>query len=184
MASSRTGPLPGRAFRYIGSIYRTIAKQVPTCGSEASSSAVAVAWKVVTLRPQMIRGAPAKPGGATQVSYRLARDAVVRNFRNGRLSHLDVCDAHPELLRAAQNIGEATQELCPICEEENVVLVSYVFGTGLGPGGHCVTTKTELNRLRRRASDLTCYVVEVCPACRWNHLARSFQLPGRRARRA
>ena len=41
---------------------------------------------------------------AGQVDYRLARNAVVSEFRKGRLSRLDVCDAHPELLRAATNV--------------------------------------------------------------------------------
>ena len=37
--------------------------------------------------------------------YALARRAVLRDFRRGTLTRLDVCDAHPELLRAAQFIG-------------------------------------------------------------------------------
>lgn len=133
----------------------------------------------MSFRPQTVRGAQGRHELNTQVDYRLARNAVVRNFRNGRLSRLDVCDAHPELLRAALNIGDPTNEECPICEEANVVLVSYVFGPGLGPAGHCVANRAELTKLRRRAPELTCYVVEVCVACSWNHLARSFQVTGR-----
>ena len=37
--------------------------------------------------------------------YALARRAVLRDFRRGTLTRLDVCDAHPELIRAAQFIG-------------------------------------------------------------------------------
>ena len=43
-------------------------------------------------------------------------------FRRGRLSKLDVCDAHPELLRAARNVGEARSEDCPICEDATLTL--------------------------------------------------------------
>ncbi len=43
--------------------------------------------------------------GLGQIEYRLARDAVVREFRKGRLSRIDVCDAHPELLRVAAQPG-------------------------------------------------------------------------------
>jgi hypothetical protein len=135
----------------------------------------------VSLRPESLRGAPADGLGTDgQVSYRLARNAVVSQFQKGRLSRLDVCDAHPELLRAARNIGEATPERCPICDEANVVLVSYVFGSGLPASGHCVTTKAELAKLNRRGAELACYVVEVCPECSWNHLAHTFLVSGRR----
>jgi hypothetical protein len=97
-------------------------------------------------------------------------------------SRNDVCDAHPELVRAARNVGQSTDEVCPICEDATVVHVSYVFGPGLSAQGRCVTTRAELNRLRGHA-ELACYVVEVCPACSWNHLARTFVVaPARRGR--
>ncbi|HET9690662.1 MAG TPA: DUF5318 family protein [Acidimicrobiales bacterium] len=131
----------------------------------------------MTFRPESLRGADGHVAG--QVDYRLARNAVVSEFRKGRLSRLDVCDAHPDLLRAAVNVGEETREDCPICEEVKVRLVSYVFGSGLPASGKCVTTKRELARLPKTARDLACYVVEVCPNCSWNHLAQTFAL-GRR----
>ena len=137
----------------------------------------------VSFRPQSLRGAPIEglaDGG--QVNYRLARNSVVTQFQKGRLSRLDICDAHPELLRAARNVGETTAERCPICDEANVVLVSYVFGAGLPSSGHCVTSKAELAKVSRRGSGLACYVVEVCPGCAWNHLAHTFHLGGPRRR--
>ena len=112
---------------------------------------------------------------AGDVDYRLARNMVVSEFHKGRLSRLDICDAHPELLRAATNVGEETREDCPICEEAKVRLVSYVFGSrlpavrdlrDLAPGARSSWPKG--------GRGLTCYVVEVCPSCSWNHLARSF----------
>ena len=99
---------------------------------------------------------------------------VVSEFHKGRLSRLDICDAHPELLRAATNVGEETGEDCPICEEAKVRLVSYAFGSRLPPSGTCVTSRQELGSCRKGARGVTCYVVEVCPSCSWNHLARSF----------
>jgi hypothetical protein len=119
---------------------------------------------------------------AGQVDYRLARQAVVSEFHKGRLSRLDVCDAHPDLVRAASGVGSDTKEDCPICEEERLRLVSYVFGPRLGPSGVLVTNRQELARAARTARDtVTCYVVEVCPACGWNHLNRSYAVAGRRA---
>src|SRR5437588_4119898 len=96
-----------------------------------------------------------------EVDYRLARNMVVSEFRKGRLSRLDICDAHPELLRAAANVGQPTSEDCPICEESKVRLVSYVFGSRLPASGKCVTSKAELSRLSKGAGELACYVVEV-----------------------
>ncbi|TML92783.1 MAG: hypothetical protein E6G06_04765 [Actinobacteria bacterium] len=113
------------------------------------------------------------------MDYRLARKHVVAEFKRGRLSRLDICDAHPELLRAARNVGEATAETCPICEESQLVLVSFAFGARLPAHGRCVTSRDELTKLARSAPELSCYVVEVCPDCEWNHLARTFLL-GRR----
>ncbi|MBO0730364.1 MAG: DUF5318 family protein [Acidimicrobiaceae bacterium] len=128
----------------------------------------------MSLGPELLRGVTASSRLAGHVDYRLARNAVVSEFRKGRLSRLDVCDAHPELLRAALNVGEESREECPICEEANLRLVSYVFGSRLPPSGTCVTSKRELSRLARGSRDLACYVVEVCPECSWNHLAQSF----------
>jgi hypothetical protein len=133
----------------------------------------------MSFRPEALRGATAGSGVAGDVDYRLARNMVVREFQKGRLSRLDVCDAHPDLLRAAANVGEETREDCPICEETKVRLVSYVFGNRLPPSGICVTSKREVTRLSKGARDLRCYVVEVCTTCSWNHLARSFTVTPR-----
>lgn len=132
----------------------------------------------VGFRPEAIRGAA--PGGAGSIDYRLARQAVISEFKKGRLAQHEVCDAHPELRRAAQQCREVTAQECPICEDTNVVLVSYVFGPRLPAFGRCITSKAELAKLAKRKDELACYVVEVCPECSWNHLARSFPLGGGR----
>jgi hypothetical protein len=128
--------------------------------------------------PTALRGFPAS-GAEGRVEFRLARNAVVSEFRKGRLSRLDVCDAHPELLRAARNVGAERPEQCPICAESNLVYVTYVFGARLPAHGRCPTSAAELARLCRRADEVACYVVEVCPACAWNHLARMYPAGGR-----
>jgi hypothetical protein len=133
--------------------------------------------------PESMRGATPAGGLTGQVDYRLARNVVVSEFRKGRLSRLDVCDAHPELLRAARGVGEESREDCPICGEAKVRLVSYVFGRGLPPSGRLVSSKSELRKLSRTARDLACYVVEVCPECAWNHLAQTFSLAAARPSR-
>ena len=76
-------------------------------------------------------------GGA--VDHRLARQHLINEYRRGRLRQDQVCDAHPELLRAARNFGEETKTTCPICAEDKLVLVTYVFGPHLPSHGRCVT---------------------------------------------
>jgi Family of unknown function (DUF5318) len=129
----------------------------------------------MSFRPEAIRGAGDAEG---VVDYRLTRQAVLREYRKGRLSRLDVCDAHPELRRAAIGAGTATTEPCPICEEEPVTLVTYAFGARLPAGGRCVTNAREMAKLARGPSSVTCYVVEVCTGCAWNHLTKVFHVGG------
>lgn len=129
--------------------------------------------------PRSFLGAGRAPATGL-VDFRLARQSLLNQFRKGRLSRLDICDAQSELLRAATNVGEATSEVCPVCEDTNLVLVSYVFGPTLPPSGQCVTSKAELRRLAHRGKELACYVVEVCTECRWNHLIRQFPVTARR----
>jgi hypothetical protein len=107
-----------------------------------------------------------------QVDYRLARNLVVNQYRKGHVSRLDICDAHPELLRAAIAVGEESGETCPICDDIKLRLVSYVFGPRIPPSGRCIASSKELARLASAGKDLACYVIEVCPGCSWNHLAR------------
>ena len=127
----------------------------------------------VSFRPEAIQGAGSEgPGGV--IDYRLARQAVVSEYRRGRLAQHEVCDAHPELRRAAAQASEPTSMPCPICDDANVVLVTYAFGDRLPPSGRCITAKGELTKLAKRVRRLSCYVVEVCPECHWNHLARTF----------
>lgn len=125
-----------------------------------------------------------EPAGEARVEYRLVRDAIVRDVRKGRLALVDVCDAHPELMRAARNVGTAIGDECPICESEQTVQVTYVFGAGLPPGGRCPGTAAELARLRRRATPVTCFDVEVCPGCGWHHLLRKYPAGGRQKQKA
>ncbi len=113
------------------------------------------------------------------VDYRLARNAVVEELRRGRLSRRDVCDAHPELMRAARSVGATTSELCPVCDEGDLVHVTFAFGARLPAGGRCVSSRRDAAQLERRATEVACYVVEVCPSCAWNHLARMFLTGGR-----
>ncbi|MCU1489341.1 MAG: hypothetical protein JWM85_746 [Acidimicrobiaceae bacterium] len=118
-----------------------------------------------------------------QVEYRLARDSMVRAHRRGRLSRLDICDAQPELLRVARNLGKATEEDCPICDASKLLHVVFAFGPRLPPGGRALSGETELRALARGRDDVAFYVVEVCTECSWNHMVRMFNGSTARRRR-
>jgi hypothetical protein len=117
------------------------------------------------------------------VEYRIVRNSVVHEVERGRILKIDVCDAHPELLRAARNVGRPTKEVCPICDEGRLVTVTFVFGAKLPAGGRCPGTATELKALCRRAEPVLCYEVEVCPDCAWHHLMKKYPAGGVKPRK-
>ena len=117
--------------------------------------------------------------GRGQIDHRLARQHLVNEYRRGRVSQGQVCDAHPELIRAAANIGTEAATACPICEQHQLRLVTYVFGHRLPAHGRCVSTAKELRQLDRRRDELTAYVVEACIGCRWHHLRTVLPVGGR-----
>lgn len=111
-----------------------------------------------------------------QVDYRLARRHLVNEHKRGRLGRREVCDAHPELIRAATEVGTPMPEPCPICEGSSLVSLTYVFGGRLPAFGRCITKAKELDQFAKQRGDYACYVVEVCADCRWNHLVRVFRV--------
>ena len=125
---------------------------------------------------------PTRPpaAGAPTVDYTLARRSVLAALRGGTIGTTEVCDAHPELLRAARNIGTVDERPCPVCSHDTLKQVSYVYGDELKRNNGRVVYPTEwLAELADAHEQFTCYVVEVCVDCAWNHLIRSY-MAGRR----
>ncbi len=92
----------------------------------------------------------------------------------------EVCDAHPELVRAGTHLGTPVDDPCPICAGERLVHVSYVFeGRGARARSGRAVPRESLPRQAERYGQLTVYTVEVCPACGWHHLVESFRLLAR-----
>jgi len=113
---------------------------------------------------------------ATSVDYTLRKRSVLHDFRSGRISRWEVCDAHPEIKRIARNVGEETRITCPVCRRQKLRLLNFVYGNGLNyENGRVFPTKVIFNGLREKYSSFTCYVVEVCIDCNWNHLVRSIR---------
>lgn len=115
-----------------------------------------------------------------RTDYRMARRALLRDVRTGLRHPREVCDAHPDLLRAGRNVGEDVDDGCPICESGGLRLVTYAFGERFGRHSGRVVPRTDLALMTRRYGRLNVYTVEVCTACAWHHLRESFWL-GREA---
>lgn len=109
-----------------------------------------------------------------RIDYRMARRALLRDVEVGLRSPRDVCDAHPDLVRAGRNVGEATEDDCPICDTADLRLVTYVFGQQIGRYSGRVVSRNTLGVLSKRYGDLNVYTVEVCTDCGWHHLRESF----------
>jgi len=139
-------------------------------------------WSVSVTSEPGASGRAVSADTSAGVEYRLVRNRAVRDVERGRTLKIDVCDAHPELLRAARNVGRPTKESCPICDESRLVRVTFVFGAKLPAGGRCPGTAAELTQLCRRPEPVLCYEVEVCPECAWHHLMRKYPAGGPNAR--
>lgn len=107
------------------------------------------------------------------VDYTLAKRALLRSFRGGLLSKLEICDAHPELLRAATYLGTEAARPCPVCRRRSLRLLAYVFASSLRANNGRAWDVDEGRALAAHHRDASCYVVEVCTACSWNHLAEA-----------
>jgi hypothetical protein len=108
------------------------------------------------------------------VDYTLAKRALLRNFRSGLLSKLDICDAHPELIRAARHLGAVANRPCPVCRHEELRLLAYVYSDGLSRDNGRAVKVQEGIMLAAKERGGACYVVEVCTDCSWNHLSEAF----------
>ena len=127
-------------------------------------------------------GGTGRPGSSPgSIDYRLARQRVLRSYRSGNIAETEICDAQAELLRVAVSCSEPATQPCPICGEKSLRIVRFVFGPRLPSGGRAVSSEGELQRLAGRAGEHRCYVVEVCPQCRWNHLRTSYLLGAERS---
>ncbi|MGZ4131704.1 MAG: DUF5318 family protein [Actinomycetota bacterium] len=108
------------------------------------------------------------------IDYTLAKRALLRNAQVGLQSYNDLCDAHPELMRAARHVGELTRSDCPVCAKEKLVLLAYVYGDGLKADNGRVWSLETGMRMAAAYPGACCYVVEVCRNCHWNHLREAF----------
>ncbi|MBJ7271210.1 MAG: DUF5318 family protein [Ilumatobacteraceae bacterium] len=108
-----------------------------------------------------------------EIDHRLTRRAVINNFRRGVISQDSICDAHPELMRVARNFGRTTRVKCPICVNDHLVTVTYLFGPRLPSHGKFIATRAEIEHFGQRPEQYTGYLIEVCRSCSWHHLLKT-----------
>ena len=150
----------------------------------------------VNRSPQSLRGSRLGPGGSEPprqlphpaedvddparprhvLSYALARRHTLETIKTDAMLREQVCDADPNLLRAAHHHGERTERPCPICTKSELVHVTYVFGDDLGYYTGRIKASPELPVMAHEYGHFRVYVVEVCQRCGWNHLHLSYVL--------
>ena len=108
------------------------------------------------------------------IDYTLAKRAHLRDARIGLESYNDLCDAHPELMRAAKHVGEPSRRDCPFCRNAKLKLVTYVYGERLRENNGRVWPLDVGLSMAADEPGSWCYVVEVCTECQWNHLHEAF----------
>jgi Family of unknown function (DUF5318) len=120
----------------------------------------------------------------SRVDYSLARRAVLREYHAGQVSRFEICDAHPDLLRAARYSGEKTSEACPICDAGPLILIAYAFSDTFPKRENGKVWPRDDVAPLMKLGDARLYTVEVCLDCSWNHLLSQMSFGGRsRAKR-
>ncbi len=126
------------------------------------------------IRTARTRTSARRRGELGIVDYTLAKRALLREFQRGLLSRFEICDAHPELLRAARYLGAEAPGPCPVCKGHELRLLAYVYADGLRRNNGRAFELREGLELAARQRGGACYVVEVCTDCCWNHLSEAF----------
>ena len=65
---------------------------------------------------------------------------------------------------------------CPICRQDNLTLVHYIYGDDLRQSAGQARRTPELHTLAMTVREFQVFVVEVCQSCCWNHLIEQYLL--------
>ncbi|AGG67929.1 hypothetical protein H924_12540 [Corynebacterium callunae DSM 20147] len=108
-----------------------------------------------------------------EISHQLARRQTIRQFRAGLVSQASICDADFLLVTAGRYHGQPASYPCPICESDQLRIVLWVYGEEIGKAAGSARSEEEIALLVAKAPQCTVHTVEVCPACKWNHLLKA-----------
>ena len=103
------------------------------------------------------------------VSHEWERRATLREFRAGKKSREELCDADFLLRAAGEHHGVDSDRPCPICESA-MRTVLWVYGDNLGRRSGSARREDEIAELIDETGPFTVHTVEVCGSCRWNYL--------------
>src|SRR2546428_758719 len=96
---------------------------------------------------------------------RSLRWTPTRARRKPPTTRLEICDAHPELIRAAKYLGEQATRPCPVCKGDELRLLAYVYADGLRRNNGRAFEVGEALAIAAGQQGGACYVVEVCTGC-------------------
>ena len=107
---------------------------------------------------------------STPVSHMLQRAQALRGLKAGTRRQEELCDASFLLSTAAQFHGTQAGRTCPVCASDELKEVLWVHGEELGRASNTARTHEEILRMADAGAHFEVHTVEVCPACRWNHI--------------
>jgi len=108
-----------------------------------------------------------------EVDHTLARNRELARWRDGETPVTRLRDADSRLVAAARFHGVPAPSACPLCRNDDVRLVSWIFGENLGHRSGTACGTSELDAIVAENGPCTVQVVEVCPNCRWNYRVRT-----------
>lgn len=117
------------------------------------------------------------------VDHSLARREAILEIRRTGGFNFRSEDTDPYLLRAAASYGEITERTCPICNDNEVVELTYIYSRELGHASGRVVQPQKLSSLAPNYGFLSVHTVEVCQGCGWNHALISYMLGDGQPRR-
>ena len=106
-----------------------------------------------------------------EVSHEWQRRTALREYRAGRMSREQICDADFLLRAAAEHHGSPAARPCPVCEAK-MREVKWIYGDNLGRRSGTARNDAEIDRIVHEVGPTTVHVVEVCSTCRWNYLLK------------
>ncbi|AWB83065.1 hypothetical protein C3B44_11255 [Corynebacterium yudongzhengii] len=105
------------------------------------------------------------------VSHRWERARTLRQLKAGHIRREAVCDADFLLRTAAAYHGYRVERACPVCGEEDLYEVRWIYGDKLGKRSGTARQEDEIARIASEVDEpVTVHLVEVCRSCWWNHI--------------
>lgn len=107
------------------------------------------------------------------VSHGLSRMRLIRDYKAGLVSSESVQDADFLLVTAATFHGYPREGRCPICDDDTLRTVYWVYGDELKNHAGTARSLEEIDAFAAEGLTFDLHEVEVCTSCKWNYLLRT-----------